>query len=187
MFYNKKELKKILERQSEYLNKDSDNNEKLLPEGCSNWYRIFLRGKPICAKCKKEVDYFGPWYDIHRGGTRYIHAVCHGEIEIREMSKDHPYCFKYHQDFPNDEQLNRMGASFFGEFFIENLSIWRKIPHFHIWRYNNDNDEVEHARTCGICEVRQENCHKPERWMNAGESYFRQVIFKIKDGLYAVR
>ena len=184
MFYNKKELKKILDKQSEGLKIQSDIVKNNHPDGFSNWYKIYISGKPICAKCKKEVDYFGPWYDIEHGGTRYIHAVCHGEIEVRQFEPEHPHCNQYFQDMPNDEQWNRMGVSFFGKFFYENLNIWRKIPHPHFWRYNNDD---RHTRTCRICEVKQANYYKPEKWMNAGESYFRRVIFKVKDGRYATR
>lgn len=42
---------------------------------------------PVCCKCNKPVDIFGPIYLINYACSRIVLAKCHGEIEVRMISE----------------------------------------------------------------------------------------------------
>ena len=50
-------------------------------------FSYMFKGKPICLKCDKPVDMFGPIYVIEYGATRFIFAKCHGEVEVRSANE----------------------------------------------------------------------------------------------------
>jgi hypothetical protein len=114
-FYKHKlenDLKKVIKTLS-----DSIYTHKEVHE----WYKIFLLEKPICQKCNKEVDYFGPWYDPERGCTRHLCAICHGEIEIRAfLDYEPPEDLKYYITMPLTSNIDI--HKWLGPFFTENIS-----------------------------------------------------------------
>lgn len=59
-------------------------------DGCDEMFcstRIFKTYTPMCSKCNKPVDHFGPLYMIEYGATRIIFVKCHGEIEVRMFNE----------------------------------------------------------------------------------------------------
>ena len=170
-------LEKIfIKAQTETVNCFNEYDEKY-PHS-NFYYKLFIKGTPICAKCKKSVQYFGPIWCFGKGNDYFIHAICHGEVEIRRMvPREREYSHRYHQGWPNKEQWERMGVSFFHEFFEENISMWRGIPHIHLWRYNNDGPI---SRVCVICHVDHTKRYK-NKWKIGYTGFYRQKI-KIKNG-----
>ena len=51
-----------------------------------SFVKYFGTEKPICSKCNKEVDIFGPIYSIKHLCTRFVFAKCHGEIEVKSFN-----------------------------------------------------------------------------------------------------
>jgi hypothetical protein len=179
-YHNHRIMEEIFQRCNKDIKTNLHHHQKKYSEW-HNWYVIFSKEKPVCAKCKKEVDFFGPIYFIGRGNDHFIHSICHGEVEIRRMVPEYRrYSGEYYETHPTKEQFDRMGTSFFGEFFVENISMWRGIPHPHIWRYNNDDRET---RTCAICQVKHEKKHIGGRWRIGYDSFYRCKI-KIKGNSY---
>ena len=88
---------------------DSDPNEnkifketgKELKEQLNpSFYDMFRNQKPVCRKCNKEVDLFGPIYVIEMACTRFVFTKCHGEVEVRMFTEikmnDKSYDLDYH-------------------------------------------------------------------------------------------